>query len=146
MLKPTINEREILGEHMHRDTHMHNNLHMNLLRKFLMKKLKTTTRMTMSYSTFLFFLFWMRTEIGSWFSGLVTSDTRLLLSLRNKWVNVVKTLPLLGCETVRQIMRACSWLMSYCIHTSGLKCKGEHFVTFNSFFKTSRIFCESQSQ
>lgn len=31
-------------------------------------------------------------------------------------------------------MRTCGWLLSYCIRTAELIRKGEHFVTFSSFF------------
>lgn len=41
----------------------------------------------------------MKTEIGSWFFGPATSDTPRLCSLCNKWVNIMKVLSLLGCET-----------------------------------------------
>lgn len=40
----------------------------------------------------------MKNEIGSWFFGSATSGTPLL-SLCNKWVNIMKVLPVLGCET-----------------------------------------------
>lgn len=33
-----------------------------------------------------------------------------------------------------QRMRTCGWLLSYCIRTAELIRKGEHFVTFSSFF------------